>query len=132
MHVAADAVRAAVPDLPLLHIGDSTAEAMRTDGVDRAVLLGTRYTMELPFLRDHLRDRGVLTDVPGPDERAELQRIIYAELTHDRVEPASRAFVRGLGQPAILGCTELTLLGVPGYDTTRLHAEAAAAFALSG
>jgi aspartate racemase len=132
MHVAAAAVRAAVPDLPLLHIGDATAAAMKAAGEDRAVLLGTRYTMELPFLRDHLREQhGIETDVPGPDERAELQRIIYEELTRDRVEPAAQAFVRGLGGPAILGCTELTLLGVPGFDTTRLHAQAAAAFAMT-
>lgn len=131
MHVAASAVEAAVPRLPLLHIGDATATAMKADGVERAVLLGTRYTMELPFLRDHLAAQGVATDVPDADDRAELQRIIYEELTHDVVSDEARDFVAGLGSPAILGCTELTLLDLPGYDTTRLHAEMAAAFALS-
>lgn len=130
MHVAADAVRRAVPDLPLLHIGDATADALAADGVDRAVLLGTRYTMELPFLRDHLATRGIETEVPDAAARTELQRIIYEELVHGRVSDASREYVAGLGGPAILGCTELTLLGLPGYDTMRLHAEMAAAFAL--
>jgi amino-acid racemase len=134
MHIAAGAVRAAVPGLPLLHIGDATGEAVRAAGLSRVLLLGTRYTMELPFLRDHLREHhGVETDVPGDTERAELQRIIYEELTLGRVEPASRDAVRRMCDGAdgvILACTELTLLGLDGFDTTRLHAEAAVSFAL--
>lgn len=133
MHVAADAVRAAVPSLPLLHIGDATAAAIRAAGLERVLLLGTRYTMELPFLRDRLRAQGVTTDVPEADDRAEVQRIIYDELTQGRVEPASRAVIARLSEGAdgvILGCTELTLFGLPGFDTTRLHAEAAVSFAL--
>lgn len=132
MHVAADAVRSAV-DLPLLHIGDATADAVLAAGLSRVTLLGTRYSMELPFLRDHLRARGVETDVPGEADRAELQRIIYEELTRGVVEESSGEAVRRMSAGAdgvILGCTELTLFGLPGFDTTRLHAESAVSFAL--
>lgn len=135
MHVVADAVTAAVPGLPLLHIGDATGAAIRAAGLDRVLLLGTRYTMELPFLRDHLRERhGVEADIPRPDDRAALQRIIYEELTLGRVEAASRAQVEQMtagAEGVILGCTELTLLDLPGaFDTTRLHAAMAVDFAL--
>ncbi len=61
-----------------------------------------------------------------------MQAIIYEELIHGRVEDASRDAVARMceGHDAvILGCTELTLLGLPGFDTTRLHAEAAVSFA---
>ncbi len=129
MHIAAPRVTA----LPVLHIGDSTGSALRAAGHDRALLLGTRYTMELPFLRDHLRsEHGVETDVPDADNRALLQAIIYEELTRGRVVDASRDAVARMceGHDAvILGCTELTLFGLPGFDTTRLHAEAAVSFA---
>lgn len=155
MHVAASRVTA----LPVLHIGDATGAALRAAGHERALLLGTRYTMEMvggpppaaltstepvlgsaasgtpwPFLRDHLREEhGVETDVPDADDRARLQSIIYDELTQGRVEDSSREDVRRMtkGHDAvILGCTELTLFGLPGFDTTRLHAEAAVSFAL--
>ena len=71
--------------------------------------------------------------VPGPEDRAEVNRIVYAELTQGRVEPGSRETIARLSSGAdgvILGCTELTLFGLPGFDTTRLHAEAAVSFAL--
>jgi aspartate racemase len=133
MHVAADAVRAAVPDLPLLHIGDATADAILAAGPERVLLLGTRYTMELPFLRDHLRARGIETEVPCPEDRLEVNRIVYEELTRGRVEESARATFRRLStgyDGVILGCTEFTLLDLDGFDTTRLHAEAAVSFAL--
>lgn len=129
MHVAAPRVT----DLPLLHIGDATADAILAAGHRDALLLGTRYTMELPFLRDHLAARGVATAVPDEAGRAELQRIVYDELTRGIVTDASRATVERLADghdAVILGCTELTLFGLPGFDTTRLHAEAAVSFAL--
>lgn len=129
MHVAAPHVT----NLPVLHIGDATADAIKGAGLDHALLLGTRYTMELPFLRDHLAARGVTTEVPDEAQRAEVQRIIYTELTRGVVSDASRDAVARIADGhagVILGCTELTLLGLDGFDTTRLHAEAAVSFAL--
>ncbi|MFM2119411.1 MAG: hypothetical protein RL722_879, partial [Pseudomonadota bacterium] len=73
-------------------------------------------------------------------------RIIYEELCLGRIEPASRAtyqaeitalVARG-AEAVILGCTEITLLigpdhsPVPVFDTTAIHAEAAAHRALEG
>lgn len=118
MHRVHDAIEAAVT-LPFLHIADPTGNALRAAGVERVALLGTRYTMELPFYAQRLRDRFGL-DVLVPDEpaRADVHRIIYDELCHGRIDAQSRAtyvaiideLARRGAQAVILGCTEITLL----------------------
>ena len=138
MHLVVDQVEAA--GLPVLHIGDALAAAAREQGVTALALLGTAYTMEQPFLRDHLAAAGVSTVVPDAGERADLQRIVFDELTLGRVEDGSRErfeaivarLVREEGADgAALACTEFGLLvdpsalPVPGFDTTALHCAAA-------
>ncbi|MBE0629470.1 MAG: amino acid racemase, partial [Burkholderia vietnamiensis] len=129
---------------PFLHIADPTGNALRAAGVERVALLGTRYTMELPFYAQRLRDRFGL-DVRVPDEpaRADVHRIIYDELCHGRIDAQSRAtyvaiideLARRGAQAVILGCTEITLLigdansPLPVFDTTTLHAKAAVEWA---
>jgi aspartate racemase len=138
MHLVVDQVRDA--GLPVLHIGDALAAAARAQGVTTLALLGTAYTMEQPFLRDHLAAAGIPTVVPDAAERADLQRIVFGELTRGVVEPASRerftAIVDRLAREegadaAALACTEFSLLvaaaelAIPGFDTTALHCAAA-------
>ena len=66
MHRVAADVQAAV-SIPLLHIGDTTAAAVADAGLSRVGLLGTRYTMEADFLRDHIAAHGIEVLVPpGP------------------------------------------------------------------
>jgi len=52
MHKVADRIEQAA-GLPLLHIADATAAAVRAAGVSRIGLLGTRFTMEDPFIVIH-------------------------------------------------------------------------------
>lgn len=143
MHKVADEVQRAI-DVPLLHIADVTAQAIRAQGVQRVALLGTRFTMEQPFYRDRLAQMGV--DVLTPDEagRAEVHRIIFEELCLGVCTPESRIRLQRLcdslvaqgAQGVVLGCTELPLIlqasdvPVPLFDTTTLHALAAVDFAL--
>ncbi len=145
MHRMADAVGAAV-SVPLLHIADPTAEAIRAAGLERVGLLGTRYTMEAGFYRGRLTGQHGLT-VLTPDQagRAAVHRIIYEELVLGIVRDESRVVYQQViaqlvergAQAVILGCTEITLLirpehsPVPVFDTTALHARAAVAFALA-
>jgi aspartate racemase len=149
MHLVADQVReAAGQSATLVHIVDATAEAARLEGASRVALLGTAYTMEKPFYVEALRARGFDVVVPDSDERAELQRIIYAELTQGVVRPESRAYLlevvrrcadRG-AEAALLACTEFQMLVTPGtpdsalplVDTTREHARALLDAALEG
>lgn len=146
MHKCAPAIEAASA-LPLIHIADPTAAALKADGHAKVGLLGTAFTMEQTFYRARLEDRHGLTVLtPSSDDRAEVHRVIYEELVAGRIEVASRDAYRAViarlverGATAIiLGCTEIMLLvgpedsAVPLYDTTRLHAEAAVAFAVTG
>lgn len=145
MHRCADAIAAAI-DIPLLHLADATADAVRAAGVSRVGLLGTRYTMEQPFYRERLEAAGLTVDVPPADERAELDRIIFGELCQGVVRDDARAALQGMiaglhagGSGGIIaGCTEITMLAgpadvaVPLFDTTAIHADAAVATALSG
>jgi aspartate racemase len=144
MHLVADAVTAAV-DLPLLHIGDVTADAVRAAGLRRVGLLGTAFTMEQPFLRERLGSHGLDVLVPGADDRALVHRVIYDELCRGVVREESRAAYREVmarlvadgAEGIVLGCTEIELLvgdgdaDVPLFPTTRLHVAAAVDRALA-
>ena len=143
MHVVADTIAAAV-DVPLLHIGDATAAAAHRAGVLTVGLLGTRFTMEQPFLLDRLRASGLDVLVPDAGDRDRVHEVIYTELVRGIVDPSSRADVVAVIQRlvdrgatgVIAGCTELELLVGPDdvdvtyLPTTRLHAQAAAEVAL--
>lgn len=144
MHRVADAITAAVP-LPLLHIADATADALQAAGVTRVGLLGTRFTMEQDFYRARLRQRGFQVLVPDAPGREDVHRIIYEELCQGVIRDASRARYREViaalqaqgAEAVILGCTEISLLvgpadaAVPLFDTTALHARAAALHSLT-
>jgi aspartate racemase len=137
MHKVAGAVTEAV-DVPLVHIADTTAAAVREAGLRRVGLLATAYTMEQDFYVGRLREaHGLEVLVPGDADRALVHRVIYDELCLGRVLDDSREEYRrvmrdlaGRGAEGILlGCTEIDLLvgpadaPVPVFDTTRLHAE---------
>jgi len=138
MHKVADAVEE-VSGLPVLHIADATAAAVRAQGLTRVGLLATSFTMEDTFYVDRLARRGLEVVVPEPAGRADVHRIIYDELVRDVVRPESREryrhvmadLVSGGAEGMVLGCTEVGLLvgphdtTVPIFDTCRLHAEAA-------
>ncbi|MBL0142952.1 MAG: aspartate/glutamate racemase family protein [Betaproteobacteria bacterium] len=146
MHRVAPSIEAAVK-IPLLHIADPTAEAIRRAGCTKVGLLGTRFTMEEDFYRDRLESKhGIGVLVPAAADRDVIHRIIFDELCLGIVRDASRGEYRrviaelaGRGaQAVVLGCTEIAMLvepadsPVPLFDTTELHARAAARMALAG
>ena len=145
MHKVAPAIEAAVA-IPLLHIADPTAAAIRRAGFSRVGLLGTRFTMEQDFYRGRLMEQhGIDVLIPDDEDRALVHRIIYEELCLGRIEDASRQAYRDVmqrliargAQGILLGCTEISLLvreedaSVPLFDTTTLHAQAAATQSLA-
>ena len=124
----------------------TTGAALKAAGVRCAGLLGTRFTMEQAFYRDRLSERhGLRVVVPGPEDRETVHRIIYQELCLGVVTAESRGAYRRIlaklaaqgAQAIILGCTEISLLvtqqdsAVPLFDTTAIHARAAALEALA-
>ena len=145
MHKLAGEIEASV-SIPLIHIADATAGAIRRARVKRPALLATRFTMEQGFYKGRLAARHGI-DVAVPDEagRIRIHEIIYGELCLGVVTPESKtayleeiARLRGEegADSVIMGCTEITMLigqpdfDIPVFDTTRIHAEAALDFAL--
>jgi aspartate racemase len=138
MHKLFERIATAV-SIPILHIGDVTAEKLVADGVKRAGLIGTRFTMGESFYRDRLEAQGIAVTVPDPATAQEIDRIIFEELARGQVlrqsERRLKTCLTEMGkarqQAVILGCTELVMLVDPGanvlpvYDTTALHAKAA-------
>ena len=144
MHRLAGEVERAVK-VPLIHIADATAGAIKEKGLATVGLLGTRYTMEMDFYRGRLvKEHGLKVIIPEEPGRTSVHDIIYRELAQGVVREGSRQayveVIRGLerrgAQGVILGCTEIPLLikaadsPIPVFDTTALHAAAAVEFAL--
>lgn len=145
MHRLAATVQAAV-DVPVIHIADVTAAAVKAAGVEVVALLGTRYTMEHDFYVGTLRDvHGMNVLVPDEPDRTTVHEVIYQELVRGIISPLSKAryleiidrlSARG-ARGVISGCTEIELLinqddlQVPLFATAYLHAVAAVDFALA-
>ncbi len=145
MHKVAEQIQGNI-SIPLLHIADATAAKLVKNGITKAGLLGTRFTMEQDFYKDRLTERfGIEVVVPSSNDQTIVHNVIYDELCRGVINPDSKeqylTIVKNLfeqgAQAVILGCTEIALLinqndtSVPLYDTTEIHAEAAVNLALS-
>jgi aspartate racemase len=146
MHKLADQVQASV-SIPLIHIADATAVAIKRAGMQRPALLATRFTMEQDFYKGRLTDKyGLSPVVPDAAGRDMVHRVIYDELCQGIVtetsktayiEEAARLRREEAADSIIMGCTEITMLigqddfDIPVFDTTRIHTEAAVEFMLS-
>ena len=143
-HKVYDAVAANV-GVPMLHIGDSTAERLVADGRKRVALIGTRFTMTEPHVRSRLESRGIALAPIDPAWIPEIDRIIFEELAAGRVVRDSQRKLKTVitelekqkVQAVVLGCTELVLAVdvranvLPVYDTTAIHARAAVEWMLA-
>ena len=144
MHKVADEIENSV-SIPLVHLADTTAAAVREAGLTTVGLLGTAFTMEQDFYRSRLATHDLSVIIPDDDDRVLVHRVIYDELCRGVVSAESRqAFQRVIArlisagaEGIVLGCTEIELLigsgdsPVPVFPTTRLHVEAAVKLALA-
>ena len=144
MHKVADDIPAHT-HIPLLHIADATAQQVKASGIRKVGLLGTRFTMEEDFTGQAGSNFGLDVIIPDAQEREIVHRVIYDELVLDIIRQASKDQYLGIiehlvelgAEGVILGCTEIGMLihpedcQVPFFDTTRIHAEAAAKVALA-
>ncbi len=135
MHMVAPQVAEAV-SIPVLHIADATADAVKKTGAENVGLLGTIFTMERDFYRGRLAENGITSIVPPKADRELVDRVIFDELCKGSFLDASRQeYIRIINdlaekgaQSVILGCTEIGLLvrpedtAVPVLDTCRIHA----------
>lgn len=144
MHKVVDDVQAAT-NLPIIHIADVTAAAIKQQGLTKVALLGTQFTMTEDFYKQRLIDAGLQVLIPETGARAEVHRIIYEELCQGQLLDSSRQYYQQVtknladkgAKGVILGCTEIGLLiqqadsPISVFDTTAIHAAAAVDFLLS-
>lgn len=145
MHLVSDEVASNI-SVPLIHIIDETASALKAAGSRRPLLLATRYTMEHGFYSERMTRNGVSVMVPEAADRTTVHDVIFNELCAGIIRDSSREKLMAIIERAkasgadsvILGCTEICLildpeaLPLPGFDTTTIHAKAAVSFALAG
>jgi len=143
-HKVYNAVASAVR-VPVLHIGDATADQVQADGRSRVALIGTRFTMTEPHVRSRLEARGITLAPVDGKWVAEVDRIIFDELAAGNVVRDSQRKLKTLiaelarqkVQAVVLGCTELVLAidtranVIPVYDTTAIHSRAAVEWMLA-
>ncbi|MFC3903365.1 aspartate racemase [Acinetobacter marinus] len=143
MHKVYDQVQSAV-DIPVLHMADCVAKAILQKNLNTVALLGTKYTMQLPFYRERLAMHGIQAMTPDEATQDQLHQIIYQELCLGIVNAESakkfQSMIEDLtsqgAQGIILGCTELVLfieqlaLSTAIFDSAQIHAEAAVDLAL--
>ena len=147
MHKTADDVQANI-HIPVINIIDVTGQKVKENGYTKVILLGTKYTMEQDFYKGRLENKYNLTViVPNQTERDYIHSVIFDELCQGQIKNESREEFKRIinrladeegAQGVILGCTEIPLLitqkdvNITVFDTTVIHAKAAAAFALNG
>jgi aspartate racemase len=134
IHKVAPVIEAAI-SIPFLHIADATAHEIKMTGLDTVGLLGTKFTMEEPFLIDRFRQQGIKVLTPNADHRETIHRVIFNELCLGKISQEAKQAYMGIiqelegrgAQGVILGCTEIGSLisqedsPIPLFDTTVLH-----------
>lgn len=105
--------------IPVFHIADAVGERLKCEGVKCTALLGTQYTMNLPFYKKRLLEKyGIEVRIPEAADIEAVNRIIYDELVKGIVLPESKEtfqaivskMVIGGVQAVIAGCTEIPML----------------------
>ena len=138
MHLCIDAVKNVV-NIPIIHIAEATSKEIIKKGLKKVALLGTKYVMEKTFYTAILASFGIETIIPDVEDRNEIHRVIYDELSKGELKTTSKEnYIKIINKQIangaegiILGCTEIPLLikqkdvSVPVFDTTTIHANAA-------
>ena len=144
LHMVADDISKDI-HIPLIHIAEATSKEVKSKGITKVGLLGTKVTMEQNFFKDKLLQREIHTLIPDETARQFIHNSIFSELGKGILLPKTKTryvdiinkLIPQGADGIILGCTEIPLLikqedcPVPVFDTAIIHAKAAAEFALS-
>ncbi|MCX6776462.1 MAG: aspartate/glutamate racemase family protein [Candidatus Micrarchaeota archaeon] len=144
MHKMAEEVQKAV-SIPLIHIADATGEEIKSMGLKKVGLLGTKFTLEEDFYKGRLSKKfGLEVIIPSERDRQIIHNIIYDELCLGKINQISKEKLKNIiakleregAQGIVLGCTEIPLLikqddlKLPIFDTAKIHVKAGVEFAL--
>ena len=142
-HIIADYIQKSI-NIPVINIAEETAKVISNHNIKKAGLLGTRITMEQSFYNEKLLKYNITAVIPEFEERTfihssilnEMAKEIFREETRKKIIPIINKLVSEGAEGIILGCTELPIIikqedsSVPLFDTTLIHASAAANFAI--
>jgi aspartate racemase len=145
MHLIADRLQEII-QIPIIHIATATANDIKSKGLKKVGMLGTRLTMERDFFRTKLADQGIEMLIPEDDDRGFIHYTIFEELgrgiftweTKQRYLGIMQKLIAAGAEGIIAGCTEIPMLikadevTFPMFDTMALHAKAAVDFAVGG
>ena len=141
MHRVREEIKKAIT-VPFIDIFETVSTAIRSKGMSKVGMLGTYPVMTDAFYFEAYKQCEVDLVVPNEKDKIEINRVIFEELTHNTLLPASKAYYLDViaslvdqgAEGVILGCTEIKLLigqqdipQVPLFDTLELHCDKAAA-----
>ena len=125
--------------LPVIHIVTATAKAIKQQGITKIGLLGTKFTMEMPFYKSKLEEMNIEVLVPDLQEtRDYIQYTVKEELGRGLIQPSTKQkyisiindLIKRGAKGIVLGCTEIPMLisqedfSIPVFDSTKIHSEA--------
>ena len=140
MHRVREQIKAAI-SVPFIDIFETVSAEIKSQGKSTIGLLGTYPVMSDNFFVQAYQDCGIEVMTPSEEEKKEIDRVIFEELTQHQINAAAKAYylevIRRMAaqgaEGVILGCTEIKLLvqqedipEVPLFDTLELHCEKAA------
>ena len=148
-HRNIDYFRAASP-IPILSIVEETCRAVDKLGFKRVGLLGNAITASEDFYPDVFSRRNITLVVPNEDEQDYIHSRLFGEAANSigsaEVQNQFQKIARRMKseeaiEGLVLGCTEIPLimskanekeLGIPFFDTSRIHVQSALKYCLSG
>jgi len=137
-HIVFDALQQRSP-IHLISIVESACGAVKSMGLKKAGLFGTRFTMQGGFYQRIFKQQGITLSVPDPADQDFIHEKYMGELVNGVFLPETRSRLLSIVdrmkgdhdiQGLVLGGTELPLIlrekehnGIAIFDTTRIHVE---------
>ena len=140
MHKVREDIKAEI-SIPFIDIFETVSREIKARGLTRIGILGTYPVMTDTFYIEAYGAFEVELLAPEEEQKKEIDRIIFEEITHHEFLPPSKEYyieiIKNLAargaEGIILGCTEIKMLisqkdipEIPLFDTTELHCEMAA------
>jgi len=132
--------------IPIIHIAQATADALKENNCKKSILLGTKFTMSEDFNKKILETNGIKIVVPDEKNMFTINSVIFDELVFGKIlDNSKKKYIEIIENlcahdkeidSVILGCTEIGLLlkkddiNLQIFDTAAIHVNRALQLAL--